>query len=69
MSPDRRLTRYVIAGITLLAVTPTAYAYLDPNSGGAIYQAFLPILLAVVGAWHWLRESLRKFIQWVKARI
>jgi hypothetical protein len=47
MRPPKIITIIVLAG---LVVTTPAYAYIDPNSGGLIFQILTPILaLATAG--------------------
>lgn len=46
----------------LLSATP-ANAYVDPNSGGLLYQLFLPILVAISVGWTHVKAFLRALIQ------
>lgn len=40
-----------------------AYAYLDPNAGGMLFQLLAPVFAAAVGAWlflrRWIAEAVR----------
>lgn len=48
---------------TLLLQPGTAYAYIDPNAGGMLFQLLAPVFAAVVGAWlflrRWIAEAVR----------
>jgi len=48
----------MLAGIVLLACMPLrpAYAYIDPNSAGALYQFLFPLLIAIGSAFAFLRR-------------
>jgi hypothetical protein len=48
------------AVITVLAFLPLkpAYAYLDPNSAGALYQFLFPVLIAIGSAFAFLRRTI-----------
>lgn len=49
--------RYPIAIALLVLMTSTpAYAYIDPNAGGMLFQLLAPVFAAVVGAWIFLRR-------------
>jgi hypothetical protein len=48
------------AVIAVLACMPlrAAYAYIDPNSAGAIYQFLFPLLIAIGSAFAFLRRTI-----------
>jgi hypothetical protein len=50
----------MIAVVALLACVPfrPAYAYIDPNSAGAIYQFLFPLLIAIGSAFAFLRRTI-----------
>jgi hypothetical protein len=50
----------MIAVGALLACVPLqpAYAYIDPNSAGAIYQFLFPLLIAIGSAFAFLRRTI-----------
>lgn len=57
----KRTTLIGMAAVTaVLACVPLkpAYAYLDPNSAGAIYQFLFPVLIAIGSAFAFLRRSI-----------
>ncbi|HET7197126.1 MAG TPA: hypothetical protein VFI86_00545 [Burkholderiales bacterium] len=39
-----------------------AYAYIDPNAGGWLYQMLFPLLIALAGAFAVLREKVRAYL-------
>jgi hypothetical protein len=45
----------VIAVLTCVPLRP-AYAYIDPNSAGALYQFLFPLLIAIGSAFAFLRR-------------
>jgi hypothetical protein len=45
----------VIALLTCVPLRP-AYAYIDPNSAGALYQFLFPLLIAIGSAFAFLRR-------------
>jgi hypothetical protein len=46
-----------------------AYAYLDPNAGGLLYQLLFPVLIAIAGAWAVLRHKIAQFFATLAKRI
>lgn len=41
----------------LVAATPlSAFAYIDPNAGGWLFQLLFPLLVAIGGAWRLMRH-------------
>lgn len=50
----------LLAVIALLACVPLkpAYAYLDPNSAGALYQFLFPLLIAIGSVFAFLRRAI-----------
>lgn len=47
--------RWAIAAALALTVLD-CHAYIDPNAGGLLYQILLPIIVAVVAGWRYLRH-------------
>jgi hypothetical protein len=54
----------VLCAFVVLAVlmsAPAAYAYIDPNTGGVIFQVLMPILAVLVGfiafAWNFVKKQ------------
>jgi hypothetical protein len=57
----KRTTLIGMAAVTaVLALVPLkpAYAYLDPNSAGALYQFLFPVLIAIGSAFAFLRRAI-----------
>ncbi|HEX3843318.1 MAG TPA: hypothetical protein VHV80_03065 [Steroidobacteraceae bacterium] len=50
----------MVAAIAVLTCMPlkAAYAYIDPNSAGAIYQFLFPLLIAIGSAFAFLRRTI-----------
>lgn len=50
----------MITVVALLACMPlrSAYAYIDPNSAGALYQFLFPVLIAIGSAFAFLRRTI-----------
>lgn len=50
----------MVAVTAVLALVPLkpAYAYLDPNSAGALYQFLFPVLIAIGSAFAFLRRAI-----------
>lgn len=56
------MTRLALLTIAALALTQgSAYAYIDPNAGGLLYQLLFPVLIAIAGAWAALRHRIGHF--------
>ena len=55
--------RLTFALWALLAAAP-AYAYIDPNAGGVLFQLLAPLFAGLVGAWlvarRWLAAQCRR---------
>ena len=50
----------MVAVVAVLSCMPlrTAYAYIDPNSAGALYQFLFPLLIAIGSAFAFLRRTI-----------
>jgi len=47
----------VLTVLTCLLCMPVmAYAYVDPNAGGLLYQILFPVIVAIGAAWAGLRH-------------
>ena len=51
----------LVSALFLIATTGAAYAYIDPNTGGLIFQMLAPILAIVAGLWIAAKEKIAKF--------
>jgi len=55
---NRRLTcQFALILIAIMSVPRTAFAYVDPNSAGVLYQILFPIFVAVTLAWRWIKQT------------
>jgi hypothetical protein len=43
----------------------TAFAYLDPNAPGLLYQMLFPLVVALTIAWRWIKDT----VSWLWLRI
>jgi hypothetical protein len=52
----------MVTAIALLTCVPLkpAYAYIDPNSAGALYQFLFPLLIAIGSAFAFLRRVIMR---------
>jgi flagellar motor component MotA len=50
----------MVAVVAVLACMPlkAAYAYIDPNSAGALYQFLFPLIIAIGSAFAFLRRTI-----------
>lgn len=56
--------------VALLLLQPAlAFAYIDPNSSGLLFQLLAPIFTGIVGAWLFLRRSISAFFRGLWRRI
>ena len=71
ISGDRLATRRVAYVVfALLAFSHSeAYAYIDPNAGGWLYQMLFPVLIALAGAWAVLRHKIAQFLSRLGKRL
>ena len=57
---------YRIAQLMLLALLlepATAFAYIDPNAGGLLFQLLAPLFAAIVGAWVFMRRTIAGYLR------
>jgi len=50
------LIRCGIFGLSAIAIPAVAFAYVDPNSAGLLYQIFFPLVIAATIAWRWIKD-------------
>ena len=65
MSISPRLIQRSWLFVLLLAPVP-ALAYIDPNTGGMIFQIRAPILAIITSAWRFLRDRIRAIFSKVR---
>jgi hypothetical protein len=62
-SSHRRLLT-CLAALTLVLTPGFAWAYVDPNAGGMLFQLLAPVFAAIVGAWlvvrRWISATFRR---------
>lgn len=61
-------TRTALCLLTLLAVPPTAHAYIDPGTGSLLFQSLLAVLFGIGVAFRKLRTWLTRFWAFVLRR-
>jgi hypothetical protein len=59
-------TRIVILGLVAVTAAAPAFAYLDPNSAGLLYQIFFPLIIAATIAWRRIKDI--AFLIWMRIR-
>ena len=52
----------IVLGVFL--ISSPAYAYIDPNAGGMLFQILMPIFLIISSGFFWLRRRLMNAFQW-----
>ncbi|MDL5032881.1 hypothetical protein QRD43_13280 [Pelomonas sp. APW6] len=59
--------RSLLVGLACLLASPGAFAYIDPNAGGMLFQLLAPVIAAVVGAWmvarRWLVDAVKRLLR------
>lgn len=63
--PKPKLTLVVL----LALFCSPAFAYIDPNAGGMLFQLLAPLFAALVGAWLFLRRWIADLVQRLWHRI
>lgn len=54
--PKRTVRPFFAVALLALVISSPAYAYIDPNAGGMLFQLLAPVFAAIVGAWLFLRR-------------
>ena len=63
------LRNLLTAAAVLILGQGYAYAYIDPNLGGWLYQVLFPLLLALAGLWAGLRLKISHFFSTLARRL
>lgn len=62
----------LLAFFLLLVLPGSAWAYIDPNAGGMLFQLLAPLFAAVVGGWlflrRWIAEQVRRLWRRITGR-
>lgn len=53
---------HLLAGLAIALVPVTASAYVDPNSGGLLFQILTPLMIGLLAFWSSLRNAVAS--QW-----
>lgn len=63
--------RCAAAALSALAVLlpRDAHAYVDPNTGGYVFQALFPIVSVIIGWYVFFRDNMKKVLGGLAARI
>jgi hypothetical protein len=56
MTKRRFIVMPFFVGLCALTAAPAAFAYVDPNSAGVLYQFLFPVVVAVGLAWRWVKQ-------------
>jgi len=64
----RRTRSGLIGAFGLFVAASPAWAYIDPNTGGWLYQLLFPVLVAIGAAWAGLRYKLREWWDRLRGR-
>ena len=54
--------------IVILQPAP-AFAYIDPSSGGLLFQILAPLFAAIVGGWVFLRRAIARLLHSIRQRL
>jgi hypothetical protein len=57
------LQRLPLLTMLWLILADPAYAYIDPNAGGMLFQLLAPVLAAIVGGWLFLRRWISEIVR------
>ncbi len=60
LRPHPGIAMAILAAALAVAPMRAAYAYIDPNSAGPLYQFLFPLFIAVAGALAALRRIIRQ---------
>jgi len=53
----------------ILGFPTNAFAYIDPNTGGYVFQVLFPLVSAVLAGYIFFRDKTKKFLGSIKTRI
>ena len=55
----------LLALVLTLAFVEPAYAYIDPNTGGYLFQLLFPVFAALIALWTFFRNKIGDFFRWM----
>jgi hypothetical protein len=58
-----RAAKLLVALLVLLSQPLPAWAYIDPNAGGMLFQLLAPLFAAIVGGWLFLRRWIASLVR------
>ena len=65
-----RVPRLPILLLASIAVFPRdAFAYIDPNTGGYVFQVLFPVISVIIAWYVFFRDKLRKVVGSIVSRI
>ncbi len=65
----RRLRMALFLSALITIFPAAAHAYIDPNTGGYVFQALFPIVSAIIGWYVFFRENMKKVLGALASRI
>ena len=69
-APRALRARAAAALLAAFAVFPGgAHAYIDPNTGGYVFQALFPVVSVILGWYVFFRENMKKVLGGLASRI
>ena len=67
-----RLAAFLTNLLMLMLLPSSAWAYIDPNAGGMLFQLLAPLFAAAVGGWlflrRWISEQVRRMWRRITGR-
>lgn len=65
---NRTMLRKALVALLAASFADQAFAYIDPNTGGWLYQMLFPLLIAIAGAWAVLRQKVAEYLSTLAAK-
>jgi len=63
MATPRLIRALALAFAATVCLSAPAYAYIDPNAGGMLFQLLAPLFAAAVGVWLFLRRWIADLVR------